>query len=146
MLAIGNPFALEHTVTQGIISALGRARFGEEYGSFIQTSAAINPGNSGGPLVNLKGELVGINTAIVTRSGGDQGIGFAIPVDLARDVLSQLIEHRRSEARAVGDRTSADIDALMAEAMGMESTRGVLVTPESGKTAAPKRQVFRWMT
>ena len=127
VLAIGNPFALEHTVTQGIISALGRARFGEEYGSFIQTSAAINPGNSGGPLVNLKGELVGINTAIVTRSGGDQGIGFAIPVDLARDVLSQLIDtgEVRRGLLGIGIR---DIPALMAEAMGMENTRGVLVT------------------
>ena len=127
VLAVGNPFGYEHTVTQGIISALGRARFGEEYGSFIQTSAAINPGNSGGPLVNLKGELVGINTAIVTRSGGDQGIGFAIPVDLARDVLSQLIDTGEVRRGLLGI-LIRDIPALMAEAMGMENTRGVLVT------------------
>ena len=127
VLAIGNPFALEHTVTQGIISALGRDRFSvQEYGSFIQTSAAINPGNSGGPLVNLRGELVGINTAIVTRSGGDQGIGFAIPVDLARDVLSQLIESGEVRRGLLGI-DIRNIDALMAEALGMENTRGVLV-------------------
>lgn len=128
VLAVGNPFALEHTVTQGIISALGRDRFSiEEYGSFIQTSAAINPGNSGGPLVNLKGELVGINTAIVTRSGGDQGIGFAIPVDLARDVLSQLIESGEVRRGLLGI-DIRNINALMAEALEMENTRGVLVT------------------
>ena len=127
VLAIGNPFALEHTVTQGIISALGRDRFSvREYGSFIQTSAAINPGNSGGPLVNLRGELVGINTAIVTRSGGDQGIGFAIPVDLARDVLSQLIESGEVRRGLLGI-DIRNIDALMAEALGMDNTRGVLV-------------------
>ena len=127
MLAIGNPFALEHTVTQGIVSALGRDRFSvQEYGSFIQTSAAINPGNSGGPLVNLRGELVGINTAIVTRSGGDQGIGFAIPVDLARDVLSQLIESGEVRRGLLGI-DIRNIDALMAEALGMDNTRGVLV-------------------
>ena len=127
VLAIGNPFALEHTVTQGIISALGRDRFSvQEYGSFIQTSAAINPGNSGGPLVNLRGELVGINTAIVTRSGGDQGIGFAIPVDLARDVLSQLIESGEVRRGLLGI-DIRNIDALMAEALGMDNTRGVLV-------------------
>ena len=127
VLAIGNPFALEHTVTQGIVSALGRDRFSvQEYGSFIQTSAAINPGNSGGPLVNLRGELVGINTAIVTRSGGDQGIGFAIPVDLARDVLSQLIESGEVRRGLLGI-DIRNIDALMAEALGMDNTRGVLV-------------------
>ena len=126
VLAIGNPFALEHTVTQGIISALGRARFGEEYGSFIQTSAAINPGNSGGPPVNLKGELVGINTAIYSRSGGDQGIGFAIPGDLARDVLAQLVETGEVRRGLLGI-DIRNIGPLMAEAMGMENTRGVLV-------------------
>ena len=126
VLAIGNPYAFEHTVTQGIISALGRARFGDEYGSFIQTSAAINPGNSGGPLVNLKGELVGINTAIASSSRGDQGIGFAIPVDLARDVLAQLIESGEVRRGMLGIGIS-NVTALMAEALGMESTRGVLV-------------------
>ena len=142
VLAVGNPFALEHTVTQGIISALGRARFGAEYGSFIQTSAAINPGNSGGPLVNLKGELVGINTAIVTRSGGDQGIGFAIPVDLARDVLSQLIESGEVRRGMLGIGI-ANVGALMAEALGMESTRGVLVESVSEDSGAEKAGLQR---
>ena len=142
VLAVGNPFALEHTVTQGIISALGRARFGAEYGSFIQTSAAINPGNSGGPLVNLKGELVGINTAIVTRSGGDQGIGFAIPVDLARDVLSQLIEGGEVRRGMLGIGIS-NVGALMAEALGMESTRGVLVERVSEDSGAEKAGLQR---
>lgn len=142
VLAVGNPFALEHTVTQGIISALGRARFGAEYGSFIQTSAAINPGNSGGPLVNLKGELVGINTAIVTRSGGDQGIGFAIPVDLARDVLSQLIESGEVRRGMLGIGIS-NVGALMAEALGMESTRGVLVERVSEDSGAEKAGLQR---
>ena len=128
VLAVGNPYAFEHTVTQGIISALGRPRFSiHEYGSFIQTDASINPGNSGGALVNAAGELVGINTAIASGSGGDQGIGFAIPVDLARSVLSQLLESGevRRGMLGIGIR---DIPALMAEAMGMENTRGVLVT------------------
>ena len=142
VLAIGNPYAFEHTVTQGIISALGRARFGAEYGSFIQTSAAINPGNSGGPLVNLKGELVGINTAIVTRSGGDQGIGFAIPVDLARDVLSQLIESGEVRRGMLGIGIS-NVGALMAEALGMESTRGVLVESVSEDSGAEKAGLQR---
>ena len=127
VMAIGNPFALEHTVTSGIISALGRARFGAEYGSFIQTDAAINPGNSGGALVNLRGELVGINTAIYSQSGGYMGIGFAIPVDLTRTVLAQLVEHGEVRRGLLGV-TIADVGATTSEALGMEDTQGVLVT------------------
>jgi len=127
VLAIGNPFALEHTVTSGIVSALGRARFGAEYGSFIQTDAAINPGNSGGALVNLRGELVGINTAIYSQSGGYMGIGFAIPVDLTRAVLAQLVEHGEVRRGLLGV-TIGDVSATTAEALGMEDTQGVLVT------------------
>ena len=89
VLAIGNPMRFAHSVTTGIISALGRGRFFGEYGSFIQTDAAINPGNSGGALVNLRGELIGINTAIVSRSGGNIGLGFAIPINLVKDVVAQ---------------------------------------------------------
>ncbi len=91
-MAIGNPFGLEHTVTAGIVSAKGRFIGQGSYDDFIQTDAAINPGNSGGPLVNLNGEVVGINTAIFSRSGGNIGIGFAIPINLAKELLPQLQE------------------------------------------------------
>jgi len=93
VLAIGNPFELQNTVTAGIISARGRANVGlADYEDFIQTDAAINPGNSGGPLVNLDGEVVGINTAIATRTGGNIGIGFAIPINMAKQIMDQLIK------------------------------------------------------
>ena len=93
VLAIGNPFGLSHTVTMGIISAVGRANVGiADYEDFIQTDAAINPGNSGGPLVSTNGDLRGINTAIVSRSGGYQGIGFAVPSDMARLIMEQLVK------------------------------------------------------
>ena len=91
MLAIGNPFQLNQTVTLGIVSALGRANVGiAAYEDFIQTDAAINPGNSGGALINARGELIGINTAIFSQSGGYQGIGFAVPSNLARRVVDDL--------------------------------------------------------
>jgi len=92
-LAIGNPFGVGQTVTQGIVSATGRRRLGlNTFENFIQTDAAINPGNSGGSLINPRGELIGINSAIFSKSGGSQGIGFAIPVNLARDIMTQIIE------------------------------------------------------
>jgi len=92
-LAMGNPFGLGQTVTMGIVSAVGRGGLGiEEYEDFIQTDASINPGNSGGALVNVNGELIGINTAILSGSGGSQGIGFAVPIDMARQVMTQLKE------------------------------------------------------
>ena len=92
VLAVGNPFGLSHTLTAGVVSAKGRSGIGlNDYEDFIQTDAAINPGNSGGPLVNLDGEVVGINTAIFSRSGGYMGIGFAIPVNMAKNIRSQLI-------------------------------------------------------
>ena len=94
VLAIGNPFGLDHTVTMGIVSAKGRANVGiTDYEDFIQTDAAINPGNSGGALINMKGELVGINTAIVSKSGGYQGIGFAIPSNMAKAVMESLVKY-----------------------------------------------------
>lgn len=95
VLAIGNPFGLQQTVTAGIVSAKGRSINNESYGNFIQTDASINPGNSGGPLFNLKGEMVGVNTAIFSRTGGNIGIGFAIPVNMAQNVLAQLKESGR---------------------------------------------------
>ena len=93
VLAIGNPFGLQKTVTAGIVSAKGRSINNESYGNFIQTDASINPGNSGGPLFNLRGEMVGLNTAIFSRTGGNIGIGFAIPVNMAKSVFAQLKEH-----------------------------------------------------
>src|ERR1700722_15906014 len=94
VVAIGNPFGLQHTVTAGIVSALGRTGINPDgYEDFIQTDASINPGNSGGALVNLRGELVGINSAILSRSGGNIGIGFAIPVNMAKGVMDQLIKY-----------------------------------------------------
>ncbi len=93
VLAIGNPFGLQKTVTAGIVSAKGRSINNESYGNFIQTDASINPGNSGGPLFNLNGEMVGLNTAIFSRTGGNIGIGFAIPINMAKNVFAQLKEH-----------------------------------------------------
>ena len=91
VLAVGNPFGLTQTVTMGIVSALGRAAGIAEYEDFIQTDAAINPGNSGGALVNVRGELVGINTAIFSQSGGNMGIGFAVPSNMAQSIMDQLV-------------------------------------------------------
>lgn len=103
VLAIGNPFGVGQTVTQGIISALGRSRLGiNTYENFIQTDAAINPGNSGGPLVDTQGNMLGINTAIYSRSGGNQGIGFAIPADTARQVMEALITKGRVSRGYIG--------------------------------------------
>jgi serine protease Do len=103
VLAIGNPFGLGQTVTSGLVSALGRTGLGKQgYEDFIQTDAAINPGNSGGALVNLKGELVGINSAIISPAGGNVGIGFAIPVNMARRVMEQIVEKGRVERGRIG--------------------------------------------
>ncbi len=102
VVAIGNPFGLQHTVTSGIVSGLGRSGINPDgYEDFIQTDASINPGNSGGALVNLRGELIGINSAILSRSGGNIGIGFAIPVNMARSIMDQLLKLRLGEARLV---------------------------------------------
>ena len=141
VLALGTPFGLEHTITSGIVSALGRDRSSaREYGSFIQTDAAINPGNSGGALVNLHGELVGINTAIVSRSGGYQGIGFAIPVNLARNVMEQLVEHGEVKRGLLGV-TIDNIDPVTAEALGLENAQGVQITGVAPGRAADKAGV-----
>jgi serine protease Do len=103
VLAIGNPFGLGQTVTSGLVSALGRTGLGKQgYEDFIQTDAAINPGNSGGALVNLKGELIGINSAIISPAGGNVGIGFAIPVSMARRVMEQIVETGRIQRGRIG--------------------------------------------
>ena len=140
VLAIGSPMGYAHSVTTGIVSAVGRGRFGGEYGSFIQTDAAINPGNSGGAMVNLRGELVGINTAIVSRSGGYMGIGFAIPVNLIQDVVGQLVEHDEVRRGLLGV-VIGDIDPLVAEAMGLDNTHGVLIERVLQGKAADKAGV-----
>src|SRR6202171_2046792 len=103
VVAVGNPFGLQHTVTAGIVSALGRTGINPDgYEDFIQTHASINPGNSGGALVNLRGELVGVNSAILSRSGGNIGIGFAIPVNMAKGVMDQLIKYGQVKRGVLG--------------------------------------------
>src|SRR5438046_5237302 len=97
VLAIGNPFGFEETVTEGIISSKGRPNRDDSFGNYLQTDAAINPGNSGGPLINLSGEVIGINTAIISRTGGSQGIGFAIPSNTVKVALESLLKKGRSE-------------------------------------------------
>ncbi len=128
VLAIGNPFGLSHTVTMGIVSALGRANVGiADYEDFIQTDAAINPGNSGGPLVNTRGELVGINTAIFSRSGGYQGIGFAVPSNMVKMVIEQLMKKGRVIRGWLGV-TIQELTPELAKKFGLESTGGALVS------------------
>jgi serine protease DegS len=128
VLAIGNPFGVGQTVTSGIVSGLGRSSLGiNTFENFIQTDAAINPGNSGGALINANGDLIGINTAIYSQSGGSQGIGFAIPVNLAKDILTQLIEHGRVIRGWLGIKIQ-DITPKLATAFELDSTDGVVIT------------------
>jgi len=128
VLAIGDPFGVGQTVTMGIVSAIGRANMGiVDYEDFIQTDAAINPGNSGGALVNMQGELVGINTAILSRSGGYQGIGFAIPSDMARPIMDSLLKHGRVIRSWLGVAIQ-DLTEDVARALKITVSRGVLVT------------------
>ena len=128
VVAIGNPFGLQHTVTSGIISGLSRSGINPDgYEDFIQTDASINPGNSGGALVNLRGELIGINTEIISRNGGNLGIGFAIPVNMARSVVDQLIKYgavRRGQLGVSMYTVTPDI----AHSLGLASAAGALVS------------------
>jgi len=126
VIAIGTPFELETTVSAGIISGKGRELGGIRRAQFLQTDAAINPGNSGGPLINLAGEVVGINTAIASNSGGYQGIGFAIPVNLAKWVSGQLIAKGKVERAFIGVQMGP-LDAKMAAKLGVKNRKGVLV-------------------
>jgi len=137
VVAIGNPFGFDRTVTVGVVSATGRSLGMQAYEDFIQTDAAINPGNSGGPLVNLRGEVIGINTAIVTRSGGYQGLGFAIPSNMAKSVMDDLIKEGRVVRGFLGVQPQ-DIDDELADSLGLKSREGALVTEVVPDTAAEK--------
>jgi serine protease Do len=127
VMAIGNPFGLDQTVTTGIVSATGRVIGAGPYDDFIQTDASVNPGNSGGPLVNAKGQVIGINTAIVSRSGGSDGVGFAIPVNLAKAVVTQLVEHGRVIRASLGVSIQSVTEAL-AKGMSLPDEKGALVS------------------
>jgi serine protease Do len=123
VMAIGNPFGLEHTVTAGIVSAKGRVIGAGPYDNFIQTDASINPGNSGGPLINASGEVVGVNSAIFSQSGGNVGIGFAIPIDLARKVVDQLRKNGRVVRGWLGVRAQ-DVPAATIASLGLTRSPG----------------------
>ena len=138
VVAVGNPFGLGQTVTSGIVSALGRSAFrGLEFQNFIQTDASINPGNSGGALINLRGELVGINSAIFTPSGGNVGIGFAIPSAMAFHVMGQLAEFGEVRRGTLGI-VVQDLTAELAGAFGLDKGAGVLVAEVDADSTAEK--------
>jgi len=137
-LALGNPFGVGRTVTMGIVSAIGRGGLGiEDYEDFIQTDASINPGNSGGPLVNVRGELIGVNTAILSPSGGNLGIGFAVPSNMARTVLDQIITNGKVTRGYLGV-SIQDITPQLSNAMKIGQTRGALVSDVDANGPAGK--------
>jgi serine protease DegQ len=136
VIAIGNPFGLGQTVTSGIVSALGRGGLGiEGYEDFIQTDASINPGNSGGALINSKGELIGVNTAIIGPAGGNVGIGFAVPVNMAEAVMAQLIEHGAVRRGRLGIAVQ-DLTPDLAETMNLDLRGGAVVSEVAPGSAA----------
>ena len=136
--AIGNPFGLQQSVSYGIVSALGRSGMNPDgFESLIQTDASINPGNSGGALVNLRGELIGINNMILSRSGGNIGIGFAIPVNMARSVTDQLIKYGSVKRGQLGV-TIAPVTPDIAQALGIASNGGALITQVAKESAAAR--------
>jgi serine protease Do len=138
VIAIGNPFGLNQTVTVGVVSAKGRSRVGiNEYEDFIQTDAAINPGNSGGPLLNIHGEVVGINSALYSRTGGYMGIGFAIPINMAKSIESQLQEFGKVTRGWLGVGIQ-DIDEQLAQSFNLPDSNGILVTEVHPDTPAEK--------
>jgi len=138
VVAIGNPFGLSQTVTSGIVSAMGRSGLGiEGYENFIQTDASINPGNSGGPLVNLNGELVGINTAILAPGGGNVGIGFAIPVNMVRAIMDQIVDYGGVNRGHFGI-TMQDLTPDLAKALGVGIRQGALVAEVLADSPAEK--------
>lgn len=132
VLAVGSPFGLSHSVTYGIISAKGRhdlhlGREGVKFQDFIQTDAAINPGNSGGPLINLRGEVIGINTAIASASGGNEGIGFAIPINMVRYAVDQLVTRGEVSRGFLGVSLDSGFDSRAADAIGLPRLRGARI-------------------
>ncbi len=136
VIAIGNPFGLGHTVTSGIISAVGRTGISRDgYEDFIQTDASINPGNSGGALVNMQGELIGINSAIISRSGGNVGIGFAVPTEIASSIMSQILDFGEVRRGLLGVNIQS-IDSEAAEALGSDVAGGALITGVQADSAA----------
>lgn len=138
VVAIGNPFGLGQTVTSGIVSALSRSGLGiEDYEDFIQTDASINPGNSGGALVNLRGELIGINTAIFSRTGGNIGIGFAIPINLAMQIAEQLLKTGKVQRGFFGI-SIQDLSPALADAFGLKNSRGAVITNVANDSPAAK--------
>jgi serine protease Do len=143
-LAIGDPFGVGQTVTMGIVSAMNRGNLGiEDYEDFIQTDAPINPGNSGGALVNDRGELIGINTAILSHgSGGNEGIGFAVPVNLARQVMGQIMDHGKVNRAYLGIMIQ-DVTPAISKAMGLKDMQGVLVGDVSPTGPAKKSGIQR---
>ncbi|HIJ60285.1 MAG TPA: DegQ family serine endoprotease [Nitrospirae bacterium] len=143
VLAIGNPFGLSHTVTMGIISAVGRADVGiSDYEDFIQTDAAINPGNSGGPLVNTKGEMIGINTAIFSRTGGYQGIGFAVPSNMVRMVIDHLLKEGKVTRGWLGV-TIQELTPELAQKFGLSVAEGALISDVAKGSPASKAGLSR---
>jgi len=127
VLAIGSPFGLQQTITAGIISATGRdIPRASQFNRYLQTDASINPGNSGGPLVNMRGEVIGINTLIYSNSGGNEGVGFAIPSNLARRIYGELLQNGKMTRGYLGVGIR-DLDSATADAIGLEVGAGVLV-------------------
>ena len=140
VMAMGSPFGLSHSVSQGIISGRGRhevnlERNGVENQDFLQTDAAINPGNSGGPLVNMKGEVVGINIAILSNGGGNEGVGFSIPINLAKWIMGQLLTNGRVNRGALGVKLHPEFDPQTALALGLDRPKGAWI--ESVDVASP---------
>jgi S1-C subfamily serine protease len=129
-IAIGNPFGLDRTITRGVVSAVGRSlksETGRQIRNMIQTDAAINPGNSGGPLLNSRGEVIGINTAMFTPSGGSVGIGFAVPVDTVKKILPQIIARGRASHPWLGIVGTMDINPTVAKALSLPVKEGVII-------------------
>ncbi len=138
VIAIGSPFELSQTVTVGVVSAKGRSRMGiNDYENFIQTDAAINPGNSGGPLLNIHGEVVGINTAIFSRSGGYMGIGFAIPINMAKSIEEQLQKDGKVTRGWLGV-VIQDVDEALAQSFDLEKAEGILIAEVADDSPAKK--------
>jgi serine protease Do len=136
VLAIGSPYGFENTVTSGIVSAKARALPGDTYVPFIQTDVAVNPGNSGGPLFNMKGEVIGINSQIYSRSGGYQGLSFAVPIDVALKVEDQLVKHGKVTRGRLGVGIQ-DVNQALADSFGLKKPAGALVgSVENGSPAA----------